>query len=125
MVAFGVVSLTVVRIVPVAIALLGTGMQPRSVSYIGWFGPRGLASLVFAGTVVVETGPGMAPFIIAAVSTVVAMSIVLHGMTAVPWSRTYSAWYNRHADKGVEMSESMTVEHIPNRRRLQVEPKRR
>ena len=125
MVAFGAASLTVVRMVPVAIALFGTGMRFRSISFIGWFGPRGLASLVFAGTVVVEAEPDKAAFIVAAVSTVVAMSIVAHGVTAVPWSRRYGEWYRQHSEKGTEMSESMEVEHMPNRRRLQVEPKRR
>ncbi len=122
MVAFGVASLTVVRVMPVGLALLGTGMKPRSVAYIGWFGPRGLASLVFAGTVVLETDPELAPFVIATVSTVVAMSVIAHGVTAVSWSQAYARWYNREVDMETEMSESMEVGHMPNRRRLQVEP---
>jgi NhaP-type Na+/H+ or K+/H+ antiporter len=111
--------------VPVAIALIGTGMRFRSISFIGWFGPRGLASLVFAGTVVVEAESDKAAFIVAAVSTVVAMSIVAHGVTAIPWSRRYGGWYRRHSKKDTDMSESMEVEHMPYRRRLEVEPKRR
>ena len=45
---FAVLSLTVFRMVPVAVSLIGTGMRARSVAFIGWFGPRGLASVVFA-----------------------------------------------------------------------------
>jgi NhaP-type Na+/H+ or K+/H+ antiporter len=43
---YAVLSLTVVRMVPVAVALLGTGLSPASVVFMGWFGPRGLASIV-------------------------------------------------------------------------------
>ncbi len=125
MTVFAVLSLTIVRIVPVALSLIGTGMKLRSVSYIGWFGPRGLASLVFVGTVVVETEAGSVPFVIGTVSTVVALSVVLHGVTAVPWSRRYARWYSENVEHDADMSEAMTVEHIPDRRRLQVEPKRR
>ena len=45
---YAVLSLTVVRIVPVALAMLGTGAQRRTIGFLGWFGPRGLASIVFA-----------------------------------------------------------------------------
>lgn len=45
---YAVLSLTVVRMVPVAIALAGQGVKRPTVAFIGWFGPRGLASLVFA-----------------------------------------------------------------------------
>src|SRR5947209_8475891 len=46
-VAYALISLTVVRMVPVALALLGTGLRPATVLLMGWFGPRGLASVVF------------------------------------------------------------------------------
>jgi NhaP-type Na+/H+ or K+/H+ antiporter len=45
---YAVLSLTVVRMVPVALSLIGSGMDRDTVAFIGWFGPRGLASLVFA-----------------------------------------------------------------------------
>ena len=51
-VLYAVLSLTVVRMVPVAIALFGTHARPATVAFMGWFGPRGLASIVFA--VIVE-----------------------------------------------------------------------
>ena len=47
-VAYAALSLTLVRMVPVAIAMLGTGAQLPTVAFMGWFGPRGLASIVFA-----------------------------------------------------------------------------
>jgi NhaP-type Na+/H+ or K+/H+ antiporter len=48
--AYAVLSLTVVRMPPVAQALLGTGLSSRTVLFMGWFGPRGLASIVFRST---------------------------------------------------------------------------
>ena len=51
-VVYAVLSLTIVRMLPVAIALFGTHARPATVAFMGWFGPRGLASIVFA--VIVE-----------------------------------------------------------------------
>ncbi|MFD4114319.1 hypothetical protein ACFWSJ_12770 [Streptomyces niveus] len=47
MVVYGLINLTVIRILPVALATVGTGLRAVSIAYIGWFGPRGIASLVF------------------------------------------------------------------------------
>ena len=49
--------------VPVALALAGSGLRPASVAYVGWFGPRGLASIVFALLVVEEHVPGVRPLV--------------------------------------------------------------
>ena len=46
-IVYAVLSLTVIRMVPVAIALIGTHLRPATVAFMGWFGPRGLASVVF------------------------------------------------------------------------------
>jgi NhaP-type Na+/H+ or K+/H+ antiporter len=43
---YAIVSLTIVRMVPVVAALIGTGLSPASMIFMGWFGPRGLASIV-------------------------------------------------------------------------------
>ncbi len=118
MVAFAVVALTVVRMVPVAIALIGTGLRVRTVLYVGWFGPRGLASLVFAGTAVVESDAAEAPFILAVVSVAVAMSVVAHGASAVPLSRIYARWFGRMDAEDPSMPEAEGVDHMPVRKRL-------
>jgi NhaP-type Na+/H+ or K+/H+ antiporter len=55
MVVYAVLSLTVIRMVPVLLSLLGTGMNIGSRLFIGWFGPRGLASIVF-GIIVANRG---------------------------------------------------------------------
>ncbi len=120
-VAFGLVSLTIVRMIPVAISLVGTGLRRPTVLYIGWFGPRGLASLVFAGTVVVEADPQDAPLVLAVVSAAVAMSVLAHGASAVPWSRVYARWFQRTTSTEALMSESHEVEHMPARKRIDLE----
>jgi len=90
-IVYAALSLTVVRMLPVGIALLGDRFQPLTVLFIGWFGPRGLASIVFlilgleglqqAG---VATGP-----LPAAVAWTVLLSIILHGLTAGPFAVRY------------------------------------
>src|SRR5208337_2069019 len=88
---YAVLSLTVVRMVPVAIALIGTGLSPASVVFIGWFGPRGLASIVL-GLVYLEEGmylPGESTTRLAVIVTV-ALSIFAHGFSAMPGINLYA-----------------------------------
>lgn len=80
---FALLSLTVVRMVPVYISLMGSGEPASSRLFLGWFGPRGLASIVFAVIVLNEGLPG-ARLIALAVACTVTMSLVLHGITANP-----------------------------------------
>ena len=95
-VIYAVVSLTLVRIVPVAIAMARTGLARPTLLYVGWFGPRGLASIVFAGVVVEETVPN-ANAITDVVLLTVAISLVVHGVTAAWGARRYAAWFEREA----------------------------
>jgi sodium/hydrogen antiporter len=89
-VVFAVLALTVVRMAPVALALLGSGLGRTTVAFIGWFGPRGLASVVF-GLIAVDSLPAAdANRILAAVSVTVALSVVAHGITASPFARRYA-----------------------------------
>jgi NhaP-type Na+/H+ or K+/H+ antiporter len=83
-IVYAVLSLTFVRIVPVAISLVGGGFTRATSLFIGWFGPRGIASLIFAVVLVEEADlPGTA-LILQTVAVTVAISIVAHGVTA-PW----------------------------------------
>jgi len=93
-VVYAVLSLTVVRIVPVAIAMVRTGLSWPTLLYVGWFGPRGLASIVFAG-VVVEAAVPNANAITDVVLLTVALSLVVHGVTAAWGARRYAAWFER------------------------------
>jgi NhaP-type Na+/H+ or K+/H+ antiporter len=96
-VLYAVLSLTVVRMLPVAISMLGSGARPPTVLFLGWFGPRGLASIVF-GVIVVEAADlPHTNTIIVVITATVAMSVVAHGVTAAPLVRHYAAWH--HARK--------------------------
>jgi sodium/hydrogen antiporter len=90
-VLYAALSLTVVRMLPVAVAVAGTGLSPGSVAFLGWFGPRGLASIVLALTVA-EEQPDLSALdvVLAAVSVTVLASVVLHGVTATPLVRAYA-----------------------------------
>jgi sodium/hydrogen antiporter len=91
-VTYALLSLSVIRMVPVAVSLLGSGLARPTVVYIGWFGPRGLASIVFADLVATSGLPEQAP-IVRVVMLTVGLSVVLHGVTA-PWgARRYGNWY--------------------------------
>jgi NhaP-type Na+/H+ or K+/H+ antiporter len=88
---YGALSLTLIRMLPVAIALRGAGFARSSVLFMGWFGPRGLASIVL-GVVYLEHGaklPGE-PTIRLAVLAAVLLSIFAHGLTALPGIGIYA-----------------------------------
>lgn len=90
-VLYALLSLTVIRMLPVAISLLGTGLHGVSVLFAGWFGPRGLASVVL-GLVVLEEAPLLPgrDEIELVVTLTVLLSVLLHGVTAAPLSAAYA-----------------------------------
>ncbi|HEY5855081.1 MAG TPA: cation:proton antiporter [Aldersonia sp.] len=96
-VVYAVLSLTVVRMVPVALSLLGGRPRLATVAFLGWFGPRGLATIVFAILILEEPHalPSQNLLLTTAVVTV-ALSIAAHGVTAAPLAARYAAWYNAH-----------------------------
>jgi NhaP-type Na+/H+ or K+/H+ antiporter len=95
-VVFAVASLTALRMVPVALALLGTGLRAQTVAFVGWFGPRGLASVVFA-LIAVETLEADDDLrkVLTAVALTVLLSVVAHGLTADVLAARYGAWVGR------------------------------
>jgi NhaP-type Na+/H+ or K+/H+ antiporter len=103
-IAYAVLCLTVVRMLPVAISTIGTGLRPASIFFMGWFGPRGLASVVFtliAFESLQEGGFGTATLIEIATWTIF-LSVLAHGITAGPLAR----WYGRRvADAPAEQVE--------------------
>ncbi|HJV66944.1 MAG TPA: cation:proton antiporter [Geomonas sp.] len=88
---YAVLSLTVVRMLPVAIALLGTGLGPATVLFMGWFGPRGLASIVLGLVFLEEEArlPGEETIKLAIITTVM-LSIFAHGFSALPGINRYA-----------------------------------
>jgi sodium/hydrogen antiporter len=93
---YAVLSLTVVRMAPVAIAMLGTRARSRTVAFLGWFGPRGLASIVFAVIVVQEAQLPQTGTILVTTYATVGLSVFAHGITAAPLASRYAAWYEAH-----------------------------
>jgi NhaP-type Na+/H+ or K+/H+ antiporter len=88
---YAVLSLTVVRMLPVAVAVLGLGLRPATIAFLGWFGPRGLASIILA-LVVVDEEPGLAGIeqIFLVMTVTVLLSVVAHGISAAPLTRRYA-----------------------------------
>jgi NhaP-type Na+/H+ or K+/H+ antiporter len=88
---YALLSLTVIRILPVAISMLGTRLRPDTTVIMGWFGPRGLASVVFALMAYEsfhEAGIGFDTLADTAAWTIL-LSVVLHGISAVPLANWY------------------------------------
>jgi len=107
-VMYAILSLTLVRMLPVALALIGAGLDRRTVAFIGWFGPRGLASLVFALIAVEELGP-QADAAVAAIALTVLLSVLAHGASAAPLATRYGR------SVGTRESESEPIADVPVR----------
>ena len=106
-------ALTVLRIVPVAVALWGTGFRWPTVLFIGWFGPRGVATIVFGLLAVESLGDdALLVDVAGVVGVTVLLSVFLHGMSAGPLSQRYGAWVARtHGPIETEPS----IEPMPSR----------
>ena len=87
-IGYALLSLTAIRMVPVALALLGSGFDRFSVAFIGWFGPRGLASVIFALLALEDLGPA-AQEVTATIALTVLLSVAAHGLTARPFARQF------------------------------------
>ncbi|MFJ3839597.1 cation:proton antiporter [Streptomyces sp. NPDC054904] len=105
MALYALFSLTVIRMLPVALALAGTGLRPASIAYIGWFGPRGLASLVFGLLALEEHLPG-GSLLSDVVAVTVGLSILLHGASAPILGDRYGAWFTRTLRKEPNLREN-------------------
>jgi NhaP-type Na+/H+ or K+/H+ antiporter len=94
--AYGVLSLTVVRMLPVTVAFVGTRARPQTTAFTGWFGPRGLASIVFTVIVLDEAHlPGIKTITVVVVFTIV-LSVYAHGFSARPLVDRYASWFATH-----------------------------
>lgn len=89
-VLYAALSLTLIRMLPVALALVGAGLDRATVALLGWFGPRGLASVVFALLALEELGSRRASPAITAITITVLLSVLAHGATADPIARIYA-----------------------------------
>ena len=89
-IVYAILSLTVIRMVPVAIALVGTHLRPATLAFMGWFGPRGLASVVFTLIAITEFEHSDAATTLVQTATwTILFSVVLHGVSASPVAARY------------------------------------
>ena len=107
-------SLTVVRMVPVAISMIGSALRPPSVLFLGWFGPRGLASLLFAILILEEAALPHGQLVFNVVILTVLGSVFAHGMSAAP----AATWYGKLASD----ASRCPAEHKPVTEHPVVEP---
>jgi NhaP-type Na+/H+ or K+/H+ antiporter len=118
---YALLSLTVIRIFPVALSLLGSGLSTRTVAYIGWFGPRGLASIVFAD-LVVSSGLPEQHLIVPVVMLTVGLSVVLHGVTASWGAQRYGRWYSAAVARNPGIREGAEAPQVAYRVRVSHNP---
>jgi sodium/hydrogen antiporter len=111
-VLYAVLSLTLIRMVPVAVALAGARLGRTTVAFVGWFGPRGLASVVFALLALEEIGERAAGSAITIIGFTVLLSVVAHGVTADPLARRYGPSMTRALAPG----EDTGIPPLPERR---------
>jgi NhaP-type Na+/H+ or K+/H+ antiporter len=109
---YAVLSLTVVRMLPVAIAMAGTGARPPTLAFLGWFGPRGLASIVFAVLVLEEGGLPHDGLILTTTYTAIGLSVLAHGLTAAPLADRYAAWFESHPRGALPRLEGSDVQDV-------------
>jgi sodium/hydrogen antiporter len=86
---YAVLSLTVIRMAPVALALAGAKLGRTAVWFVGWFGPRGLASVVFALVALEDLGQHVAGPVVGVIAVTVLLSVIVHGASADPLARAY------------------------------------
>ena len=111
---YGVLSLAVVRMLAVAFSLIGAGLQPDTFLFLGWFGPRGLASIVFGLLALERSNIAGREEIFAIVIATVLLSVFAHGLTAAPGTN----WYAARAEEmkaEPDMAEFVPVTEMPVR----------
>jgi len=118
MLVYALLSLTLVRMLPVAISMIGKHLRLPTILYMGWVGPRGLASLIFAAVVIEEADLPGVDLMVPVVMLTVALSILLHGITAYIGSNGYADWYEQQQQDDDQIHESGDDHSAPRRRRI-------
>ncbi|MFJ4668375.1 cation:proton antiporter domain-containing protein [Kitasatospora purpeofusca] len=113
---YAVLSLTVVRMLPVALALTGARLGRPAVLFVGWFGPRGLASVVFALLAIEELNGPMARPAVTAIAFTVLLSVLAHGLSADPLAKRYGPRLTSPQGPPAASSTSAPLAEIPERR---------
>ena len=108
---YAVLSLTVIRMVPIAISLLGARLRLPTQLFLGWFGPRGLASILFVLLILEESEVPHHDEILSITLVTVALSVLLHGVSAAPLAKLYG----KLAARMGECEENQDVTEMPLR----------
>jgi NhaP-type Na+/H+ or K+/H+ antiporter len=108
---YAAMSLTVIRVLPVAIAMLGSGAKWPTVGFLGWFGRRGLTSIVFAVITVQQAHLAGVDTILRAAYLTIGVSVFAHGITAAPLASRYAPWYQTHPHHRRPPMESVHAPH--------------
>ncbi len=110
MAIYAILSLTVVRFASVAVALVDSHSRVPTIAFVGWFGPRGVASVLYS-FLLLESVDELAVYepVVHVVTLTVAVSVLLHGMTAAPLASRYGAWYSSMSHDHGRMVESTPV----------------
>ena len=111
-VLYAVLSLTVIRMAPVMVALIGSGLDRATIALVAWFGPRGLASVVFCLLALEELGHPAVDHAAAVITITVLLSVVVHGATADPLASGYA----RHLSRQAGQPAGAELPAIPERR---------
>ncbi len=111
---YAVLSLTVIRMIPIAISLIGSGVRLPTQLFLGWFGPRGLASILFVLLILEESDVPHRDQLLSITVITVALSALLHGVSAAPLARIFG----RLVDRMGVCEESKMVAEMPLREGL-------
>ena len=106
---FAVLALTIMRMLPIHVSLIGTGIKPVTSAFLGWFGPRGLASVLFVLLILEESNVAHESSIFTIVMITVALSVLLHGISAGPAAR----WFGATSKRMGECEENRPVSDEP------------
>ena len=112
---YAISSLTLVRMLGVAIASIGSKLQPLSILFIGWFGPRGIASIIYGLVIVEEENLPSSDLIFTTTIVTVLISIFAHGLTAYPGANWYANRMDDKQDTQGQMPENKPVPNLPVR----------
>ena len=113
-VLYATLSLTFIRMIPIGLSLLGTGIRLPSYLFLGWFGPRGLASILFALLILEEAELTHGHELLSVTIVTVVLSALLHGITATPLAKAYG----RMTRELGECEENRPTEELPLRHGL-------
>jgi NhaP-type Na+/H+ or K+/H+ antiporter len=111
MLLYAILSLTVIRMIPIAVSLSGKNLSLPTIGFLGWFGPRGLASILFGLLVLEQLHSGGANVILITTIATIAISIIAHGISA----SVLAGWYAKMIKTQADRAEHRSVSEIPMR----------